>query len=272
MGFISDTVKMPWRISAQRVWGVAGPWLSVILLVALIVVPVGLFIWLVLATELFRVEAVTVLDGRDHTIVAVKQIIEEELQRVPLGRTIFFVQTDALESRILSALPQVRVARVERKLPATIKVILQEKTPALLLLSNGTYYFIDEAGVPYEEAQLHTLPGIVLPIVKNADKEANVALGVPVVPPEFVSFVQYVGEHLTESVGAKVAEIRIPSLAAREVHFILDTNWVVKFDVTRDPAAQLAILSRIVKEMLAEEERTTLKYIDLRIPNRVYYK
>jgi hypothetical protein len=149
---------------------------------------------------------------------------------------------------------------------------LQEKTSTLLLLSNGTYYFIDETGVPYEEAQLHTLPGVVLPTVRNADQAAKVALGVPVVPAEFVSFVQYAGEHITESIGAKVAEIRIPSLASREVHFILDTNWVIKFDVTRDPAAQINILSRVMKEMLTDEDRATLEYIDLRIPNRVYYK
>lgn len=252
-------------------WQAAWPWLSVILLVALVVAPLVLFGWMVLATDLFRVAAVTVLDGRESTVAAVEKIINDELLATPLSQTIFLVQTEIMEARILNSLPQVRVVHIERKLPATLRVILQEKNPALLLLSNGQYYFVDEAGVPYEEAQLHTLPGVALPIVKNADKEARVALGVPAVAPGFVAFVQYVGDHLQEAVAAMVAEIRIPSLAAREVHVILDTNWMVKFDVTRDPERQLAILGRIV-QVIQDEDKQELEYIDLRIPNRVYYK
>lgn len=248
------------------------PWLSAVLLVTLMVVPLSLFGWTALGTDLFSVDTVTVLDGRDSTVAAVEEIAQQELDRVPFGRTIFLVQADVIESRIVGSLPQVRAVHIERKLPDTLKVVLQEKTPALLLLSNGTYYFVDEAGIPYEEAQLHTLPGIVLPTVKNADREANVTLGVAAVAPEFVAFVQHVGKHLGDSITAKVAEIRIPSLAAREVHFILDTNWVIKFDVTRNPAQQLGILARIVTEMLSNEKDAAVEYIDLRIPNRVYYK
>ncbi len=256
----------------QKIGRQITPWLSVVLLIALIVVPLGLFTWMVFGTDLFTVDTVTVLDGRDSTIAAVEDIVEQELNRVAMNRIIFLVQTDNIESRIANSLPQIRVVHIERKLPDTLKVVLQEKTPALLLLSNGTYYFVDEAGIPYEEAQLHTLPGVVLPTVKNAAGETHVTLGVPAVAKEFVTFVRYIGEHLGESVGAKVAEIRIPSLAAREVHFILDNNWVVKFDVTREPAQQLGILARIANEMLSEEERRAVEYIDLRIPNRVYYK
>ena len=263
---------MYWLRSFKRLWRASMPWLSVVLLALLIVVPLALFIWMVFATDLFRVQAVTVLDGREHTTVAAERLIEEELATVPLQRSIFFVQTEALESRLLSNLPQVRVVRVERKLPDTLRVLLQEKTPVILLLSNGRYYLVDEAGLAYEEAQLHTLPGIALPTVKNADTEAAVTLGGPTISAEFVSFMQHVMEHLHEAVDGQAAEIRIPSLAAREVHIILDSNWVIKFDVTRDPAGQLAILGRIVREMLSEEERAALEYIDLRIPNRVYYK
>ncbi len=263
---------MYWRTTLQRAWRASAPWLSVVLLVALIVVPVGLFLWMVFSTDLFRVQALAILDGREHTTIEAERLINEELNHVPMQRTIFFVDPEVLENRLLRELPQLRTVHIERKLPATLRVVLQEKTPVLLLLSNGSYYFVDEAGVPYEKAELHNLPGVVLPTVKNADQTATVELGGSAVAPEFVAFLQHIMEHLEDTISAKVAEIRIPSLAAREVHVILDTNWVIKFDVTRDPAGQLAILGRIVKEMLPPEEQGRLEYIDLRIPNRVYYK
>jgi cell division protein FtsQ len=136
----------------------------------------ALFVWLLFSTTIFTVQAITVVDAREHTSEAARAVIEDRLRHTSLGRTIFFVPTEILEAEIISALPQVRTVHITRKLPGTIKAIVQEKTPALLLLSDGQYYFVDDQGVPYEEARLDTLPGVVLPIVKN-DGTSIVTLG-----------------------------------------------------------------------------------------------
>lgn len=257
-----------WRI----LWRKVLPWLSVALLVMVVAVPLILFVWLFFFTDIFTVQAVTVVDAREHTIDAVRDIIEQTVEELPLTRNIFFVPTEAIEAEIISALPQVRTVYVTRKLPGTIKAIVQEKTPELLLLSNGQYYFVDGEGVPYEEARLETLPEVVLPTVKNDDRESKVTLGAAAVDASFVTFLQQVQDELPEGTGGQVAEIRIPSLAAREVHFTLNNNWQVLFDVTRSAEQQLNILQQLLKETISEEEKKTLEYIDLRIPNRVYYK
>jgi len=264
----STRVKQRFRTS----WRAIGPWLSIVFLILIIVIPLGLFIWFVFFTATFTVQSVTVLDARDHTIEATKRITENALQDVSLQQSIFFVQTDLIEQEILGQLPHVRTAHVTRQLPGTIKIVIQEKEPVLLLFSGGDYFFVDGAGLPYEEAKLETLPGVILPTVKNNDAEATVTLGVPAVDEPFVAFVQYVQEELPAVLGVEVAEIRIPSLAAREVHFRLTNNWLIRFDSTREPAGQLDVLQRIVNEVITEEDRQILEYIDLRIKDRVYYK
>lgn len=260
--------RRSWRI----LWRWALPWLSVALLVAVVAVPLALFVWLFFFTEVFTVQAVTVVDARDHTMKAAREIIEQAVESLPLTRNIFFVPVETIEAKIISALPQVRTVHVTRKLPGTIKAIVQEKTPELLLLSNGKYYFVDGQGVPYEEARLETLPEVVLPTVKNNDRESEVTLGAAAVDVSFVAFLKEVQQGLPEHTGSQVAEIRIPSLAAREVHFTLNNNWRLLFDVTRSPEQQLNLLQRLLKETIGEEEKKTLEYVDLRIPNRVYYK
>ncbi|MFH1353806.1 MAG: cell division protein FtsQ/DivIB [bacterium] len=260
--------KRSWRILWRRVL----PWLSVALLAAMVAVPLALFVWLFLFTEVFTVQAITVVDAKDYTTKAAREIIEQTIDDLPLNRNIFFVPIQAIEAEIVAALPQVRTVYVTRKLPGTIKAIVQEKTPELLLLSNSKYYFVDGDGVPYEEARLETLPGIVLPTVKNNDQKSQVTLGAAAVDVSFVAFLKKVQESLPECTGSQVAEIRIPSLAAREVHFTLNNNWRVLLDVTRSAEQQLSVLQRLLKETISEEEKQTLEYIDLRIPNRVYYK
>lgn len=260
------------RRTARRLWRRALPWFSEALLAAIVTVPLILFAWLFFRTEVFTVQAVTVVDAREHTGEAARTIVERAVERLPLNRNIFFAPTEAIEIEIVSALPQVRTVHITRKLPGTIKVIVQEKTPELLLLSGGKYYFVDQDGVPYEEARLEILPEVVLPTVKNNDRAATVTLGAAAVDIAFVTFLKEVQNELPKRTGSQVAEVRIPSLAAREVHFTLDNNWQVRFDITRSAAQQLNILQRLLTTTISEEEKKTLEYIDLRILNRVYYK
>jgi cell division septal protein FtsQ len=242
-------------------------WLSLLLLIALIVIPLSILTWLVFFTDTFVVRAITVVDARDHTAQAVRGLADPLLEK-----NILFIQTPVLEQRLLADIPQIRDIHIVRKLPGTLKIIVQEKTPALLLLSNAKYYFVDGDGIAYEEARLDTLPGTVLPIVKNNDQQARVTLGRPAVESAFIGFVQEAQETAGDIVGAQVAEIRIPSLAAREVHYTFDNNWLIRFDTTRPLVTQLGVLQRLLEHTIPEERKETIEYIDLRISNRVYFK
>lgn len=245
---------------------------STVFLIVLIFVPIGLFIWLFFFTDVFIVQAITVVDARDETAAAAKEIIEEHVNKLPWGKNIFFVQAQALEAEILNRLPQTRTVHVTRKLPGTIKTIIQEKEPAFLLLSSGNYYYVDATGVVYEEARLETLPGTVLPTVKNDDTSSGVTIGVEAVEETFVDFVLDLHDLVPEYLNVQVGEIHIPSLAAREVHVILDTNWKILFDATRSVQNQMTILQTILRDTVSPEEREALEYVDLRVPNRVYYR
>lgn len=242
-------------------------WLSIILLVLLITVPTGLFGWFLFFTDTFTVRVVTVVDARPHTTQEVRSLTEEAL-----NENILFVRVPAMEQRLLTTIPQIRDVYIVRKLPGTLKIIVQEKTPALLLLSQGKYHFVDAQGIVYEEARLDTLPGTVLPIVKNNDASSAISLGAPAVEQTFVEFVTTSQETLPAIAGAEIAEMRIPSLAAREVHIRFDNNWTIRFDTTRPLDAQLQVLRQLLASSIAEEDKARLEYIDLRIPNRVYYK
>lgn len=242
-------------------------WASLVFLGLLTGVPLVSLGWFVFFTDTFVVGAITVLDARAHTAQQAREAVSGTL-----GHNMLFLQADVLEGKILSSLPQVRTVHVVRKLPDTLKVIIQEKEAKALLLAAGKYYFIDESGSVYEEARLDTLPGVILPTIKVNDPAASVQLGTHAVEDSFITFIATVQEQLPAAAGAEVVEIRIPSLAAREVHFYLNNNWQIRFDSTRSAAPQLSILRQLLTNTITPEEKIRLLYVDLRIPNRIYYK
>ncbi|MEX2055153.1 MAG: FtsQ-type POTRA domain-containing protein, partial [Candidatus Andersenbacteria bacterium] len=235
------------------------PTLSLLLLISIITIPLILFGWLVFSTDTFIVQAITVIDARPHITEAARTVIAEHLNKTPLNKNIFFLPTDALQNAIIAAIPEIETVHVTRKLPGTVKAIVQEKSPALLFSSNAHYYFVDATGIAYEEARLETLPGTELPIVKNSDPEAKVTLGAPVVAESFINFIHYMQENVPKEIGSDIAQIRIPSLSAREVHVSLANNWEIRFDVTRDPARQLAILRQLLYGTVSAEEHLLLE-------------
>lgn len=260
---------MPLIVTFQRWWQQTILWLSILFLAALILVPIGLFVWLLFFTDIFTVQAITVVDARPYTGAAVREFLGD-LD----GKNIFLVIPETFEQRIAAQFPHVRTVYISRKLPGTIKVIVQEKTPSLLLLTGGDYFFVDSEGIVYEEARLDTLPGVVLPIVKNTDARGAhpIILGAPAVERPFVDFVHSIQEQLPPLLNFRVAEIRIPSLSAREVTFVLENNWLIRFDISRSAEQQLSVLKRLLETSMTDEEHASLEYIDLRVQNRVYYR
>lgn len=242
-------------------------WSSLVFLILITIGPVLLFAWLLFFTNTFAVSAITVVDARPNTEQQIRTLTDSMR-----GENVLFLQTDGLTSKLMREVPQLKNIHIVRKLPGTLKIIVQEKTPALLLLSGTSYYFVDAAGIAYEAASLDTLPGIVLPVVKNTDTEGSVTLGAPAVDAAFVSFIDEVQKKMPNISQAQVVEMKIPSLAAREVHFLLDRNWSILMDTTRPASVQLEVLERLLEHTVTQEEQQTLQYIDLRIPNRVYYK
>lgn len=241
--------------------------LPAILLGLLLSACLGGFLWFILFTDTFTVQTITVVDARPHTEEQVRGLAQDWL-----GINMLLSTSDLLEPKILGDLPHVRTVQVKRTLPGTLKIIIQEKNPRLLLLSAGKYYFVDEDGRAYEEAQLETLPGVVLPTIKNSDSTAQVPVGTQVVEAPFIQFVEEIQRELPRAISAQVVEIRIPSLAAREVSFFLSNNWEIRFDSTRGAGGQLGVLRQLITVTIPPKEQEVLEYIDLRIPNRVYYK
>lgn len=88
-----------------------------------------------------------------------------------LGDPILYFDADAARKRLLK-LGWVEDARVERRLPARIMVVLKERQPIAIWQHNGTFQLVDSAGVVIGPKAPNRFPDLKIIIGKDAPKHA----------------------------------------------------------------------------------------------------
>lgn len=199
----------------------------------------------VTASAGLRLENLTVA-GRDRTNAEdILAAIDVERGAPILSIDLKFAQ-DAIES-----LPWVARARVERKLPDTIHVALDERTPFALWQNGGTYVLVDRDGksITTVAGQYENLPLIV-------------GAGAPAKAAELLS-----------------AMSRLPQLAVRARAYVMigERRWNIHFDsVEEGVAVRLPDdgLSTALDRLAALERdhgilERDIEYVDLRLEDRL---
>jgi cell division protein FtsQ len=116
---------------------------AIIVLVVLTVL-VGGGCWAVYGSSLFRATRVTI---SGNAVLTPGQI--ERAAGVPLGGPLISVDTGAVRRRLLTALPRIGHADVERSWPHTIRVKVTERTASAVLKSGGKFIEVDPGGVRF---------------------------------------------------------------------------------------------------------------------------
>jgi len=193
------------------------------------------------------VRSVTV-EGRDRTSPT------RLLAALGIGRGEPILRFDPHAARArVEALPWVESARVERRLPDSIHVVLTERQPLALWQrgADGDFAVIDQAGVPLE---VDTRPFATLPVIVGADAPGRV--------PRLLAML--------------AAE---PALAERlrAATWVGGRRWTLRLDAIEggididlpehDPAGAWARLARLERHgrLLARH----IDRVDLRVPDRL---
>jgi cell division protein FtsQ len=90
---------------------------------------------------------------------------------ITLGDNIYAINLGDIKAEI-EKFPWVQHATVERKLPSTLNIYVQERTPVAVFFDNGFYYLIDEEGNKLQKINnLSEAKGFIVIEGKNANTE-----------------------------------------------------------------------------------------------------
>jgi cell division protein FtsQ len=152
--------------------------------VALLVAGVlGTAAWVLLGSRLLVVRNVQVSGAK-----IVPQDRVAAVARVPLGTPMVRLDTDLVRDRV-EGLREVESARVERRWPATIRLIVTERVPVVVVERAQKFYQMDRYGVIVltTSKRPRGVPSLVVANPSGADPATDAALRARVsLPPRFV--------------------------------------------------------------------------------------
>jgi cell division septal protein FtsQ len=145
----------------------------------------------------------------------------------------------------------------------TLTIVIKEHQTSIVWQTAGEKFLVNRYGVVYDVAGEKT-PLILVEDLKNLP----VSLNQKVVAPDFIEFVTSFVANLPRKTNISIERITIPETTF-EVEMYTNQKWRIILDTTRPPDDQLNALVRVLREM---GDDTPREYVDLRIPNKVFYK
>jgi cell division protein FtsQ len=222
------------------------------------VAALGALAWLLFASPLLTVRTVQVVGGR-HTgpqdIATVADLSGDE--------NLLLLSTGEV-ARDAARLPWVARASVDRKLPGTIRVAIEERSPAVVLATDAGRWLLGLRGHVLARGRRAALPvladsglGRLRPGTRVEAPEVAAALGaLRALPPRLRSRVEAVFAPTRERITLSLSPTRPGPTRSRVL---------VRFGAAEFLRAKASVLRALLRRMAAEA--ISASYVDVRVPS-----
>lgn len=235
---------------------------------------IGGLMYLCLFSNLFKIKKIVLVDNKDVHLDQVEEIVNPILDRrrflVFPGDSVFLVNKENIRTELTCNILQIESLQIKIRYPDVLKIIIQEKEPVIIWVTQNKAYFVDGEGEICYEISNELLKDTELPIVKD-NLEKDVKPDDKVVTEEVLETIQDINKRFQSKTGYEILRFEIPAAMASELHVKTDIGFKVYFSCQRSIDAQLddlvAVLEHQVKDQIGK-----VQYIDLRIEGWVYYQ
>ncbi len=217
---------------------------------------------LLIIKQIFAIKTVTVKASSripEIQLAATKAIAENWRQD-----NLITFNSDALAAKLRASDPMISSVAVRRQWPSGITLNVILKDPSIGWSSGNQSFDIDLDGTV-----IGAMPaGSALPIVVDGSN-LPVNPGQKVVSSKFVAYIQEIVPALTAA-GVKVTQLQVKDTTL-DLYVTTDKGYYLILDTGRPASETISDLKQVITA-LAAQKRLPLEYIDLRIPNKAYYK
>lgn len=234
-----------------------------LILVSLSLVIAGYTLFL---SPLFKIKEVVVTNS--SSITSLDQHVVEQTFQSLVGKNILLYTPHSIRNFGFSAIPRLKDVRVEMIYPETVRVNVAEKAIVLALPGKNMFGLVNEDGVVVK-----TVPTLDTPLFKVLVKpDDSTTLDTFYVnqqlfsPDQILYFI--VGKALLEEkIGFTITQATWHPMA-KEIHFETDKGLSLWFDTELTVDTQIGKLMDIYGQI--QKDLGKIKYIDLRIPEKVF--
>ena len=225
------------------------------------------FIYAVVASPLLKIKKVEITGLQTLNNSEINDQVEKILASSYLNQNILFVSADQINSQLKADNYQIAKAEIVRIPFNTLKIVVKEQKPSILWQSNGTLSIFTEDGRAYSGEPSEQLKSSLPTVVDTANLE--VTPGAQVVSVGFLGFVNKIYKELPDkNIVATKFEIKDTTT---ELFVTTQEGYVIRLDSTRPASEQITDLITVL-DLLKQQGKKPLEYIDLRINGKAFYK
>jgi len=261
---------------------------------AIIILTLAGLLYLAIWSPIFKIKKLTI-ESTDFTATAQVQAIADQLlqkriwEAIPGDSLITFSSQEA-SRQILASFPEVETVVIKRDIAMGVKIIVKGRQPAAIWCQSSASFifadgqassteittvlpqvercfFIDSTGLIFHAAP--AISGTALPTFFGQPGQ-SFNLRDQAIASSTIQFASQLKKQLREieidSPGFVVGAPGSQDLAA-----FTDGGWVAYFNASRSVQSQVKVLDALLKGDL-KNKIMGLKYIDLRLAGKVYYK
>ncbi len=194
--------------------------------------------------------------------------IVDYLKRQPFERLIFNIDKTHLERSIQASHPELlEITTITSRFLQPTKFKLKLRKPVAMMLVNQKRYFVDALGVPFVD-NYHQMPAIEINDQSGIKQSKQLS-------QQLISgrFLRFIGQAiaLSDDKGYQITSASIPTGTVHQIEFrVRGFDLYLKMTIDRDVAEQVEDATRSLDYL----KKSGLKpqYLDVRVPNKVFYK
>lgn len=245
---------------------IIGGILKALLVLALLAIIFGLTRW-----ESLNIQSVQIVGldrlNQERIEVLVQESLDSRVTRWWNSRNIFLAPHQQIENLLRESEPSISDVQVRRQFPDGLVVFIEERYPVFEICWPEQCLFLANDGV----AIAHSDQMSFLPVQRTQEA----VVGESVYSQRTMDWLEYLVRTYTIEVGLAIEAIEVVlegESGILEIAVLTQDGYRVRFDFETDLVVQKNALKVVFEAEIPAERRADLEYIDLRVPNRVYYR
>ena len=186
---------------------------------------------------------------------------------VVTGKNIWLISPRTISNDVLRY-PSVQSAVVQRGLPDSVRIVIQEKPAAMLWISGNSGYVLDDNGaafVQFDRTNLPSLSGI--PRVYDV-KAVPVKLGQQVASDSFIQFIN----NMQHQMATLLPDVTIDHIEVAETTYDVTVYAKQGLKVQLNSLADAGVQIRNLDRLIQQKDAALTSSVDLRVDRWAYVK
>jgi len=263
--YLKDSQKNKMRLLRKRIF-----------LVLFLATAAG-WVWFLFYSPYFEIKKIEIFGLEKISESEIKEIIQSQIANYRFlifrQKNIFWFDEKLAEKNINSKYVLTSL-KINKKLPETIEIILEEKKPALIWKTGEKFYYADWNGIIIHELSQDEVSTVlnqkVMPLVYDENNQ-TLEIKNEILTSQLVQFIVNLNNNLSKETTNLVIEgFKVVNKPNTIIKALANNGWQIYFTGSQDLDSQIKKLNLFLKEN--KEEKNIQEYIDLRFEDRVYYK